>query len=92
MQHVISTVTEGGHKDIGWLQSNFTFIFTSYANTLKSGFGLLKVFNDEFVTPGKGFGLHPHQNMDIISIMLAGSVNHEDSLGNKEVVHKIVFR
>lgn len=77
-----------GRKDIGWLQSNFTFSFSSYYHPLKNGFGLLKVFNDDFVEAGKGFGLHPHTNMEIISIMLAGNMNHKDSMGYSEVVEK----
>jgi redox-sensitive bicupin YhaK (pirin superfamily) len=77
-----------GKKDIGWLQSNFTFSFSSHYNPLKNGFGLLRVFNDDFVEPGKGFGIHPHTNMEIISIMLAGQMNHKDSMGYSEVVEK----
>ncbi|KUG05958.1 pirin family protein [Solirubrum puertoriconensis] len=79
---------ERGLKDIGWLQSNFTFSFSSYANPARSGFGLLRVFNDDFVKPGNGFGIHPHQNMEIISVMLAGRMNHIDTLGYKEVVEQ----
>lgn len=77
---------ERGLKDIGWLQSNFTFSFSSYPNPVRAGFGLLRVFNDDFVQPGNGFGLHAHQNMEIISVMLAGRMNHIDTLGYKEVV------
>ncbi len=77
---------ERGIKDIGWLQSHFTFSFSSYANPIKNGFGLLKVFNDDYVQAGKGFGLHPHQNMEIISVCLAGTMNHKDTMGYAEVV------
>ncbi|OON70981.1 pirin family protein [Hymenobacter sp. CRA2] len=80
--------TERGLKDIGWLQSNFTFSFSSYPNPVRAGFGLLRVFNDDFVQQGGGFGIHPHQNMEIISVMLAGQMNHIDSLGYKEVVQQ----
>ncbi|GAB2945423.1 pirin family protein [Hymenobacter coalescens] len=79
---------ERGLKDIGWLQSNFTFSFSSYPNPVRAGFGLLRVFNDDFVQAGGGFGIHPHQNMEIISVMLAGQMNHIDSLGYKEVVRQ----
>lgn len=79
---------ERGLKDQGWLKSNFTFSFSNYYHPTRSGFGLLRVFNDDFVQPGKGFGIHPHTNMEIISIMLAGSMNHIDTLGYKEVVQK----
>lgn len=88
MQHQLYPAAERGVKDIGWLQSNFTFSFSSFAHPVKNGFGLLRVFNDDFVEPGKGFGLHAHQNMEIISIMLEGSMNHKDNMGYSEVVHK----
>ncbi|WP_375434961.1 pirin family protein [uncultured Hymenobacter sp.] len=88
MKFSITRANERGTKDIGWLKSNFTFSFSSYANPERNGFGLLRTFNDDFVEPGKGFGIHPHANMEIISVMLAGSMNHIDSLGYKEVVHK----
>ena len=61
MQYVIHRATERGTKDLGWLQSNFSFSFSSYQNPINNGFGLLKTLNDDFVKPGGGFGLHPHQ-------------------------------
>ncbi len=88
MQHTIFKANERGIKDIGWLESNFTFSFSSYANPLRNGFGLLKVFNDDFVEQGKGFGLHAHQNMEIISVLLNGKMNHKDSMGYSDVVEK----
>ena len=88
MKFSITRAAERGLKDIGWLKSNFTFSFSSYANPLRNGFGLLRVFNDDFVEAGKGFGIHPHANMEIISVLLAGSMNHIDSIGYKEVVHQ----
>lgn len=88
MKFSITRSDERGRKDIGWLKSNFTFSFSSYANPERNGFGLLRVFNDDFVQPGNGFGIHPHTNMEIISVMLAGSMNHKDTLGYTEVVHQ----
>ena len=88
MQSQFFPASDRGKKDIGWLKSNFTFSFSSYYNPLKNGFGLLKVFNDDFVEAGRGFGLHPHTNMEIISIMLAGKMNHKDSMGYTEIVEK----
>ncbi|KAA9332045.1 pirin family protein [Hymenobacter busanensis] len=88
MKHRIIRAAERGLKDIGWLQSNFTFSFSSYQNPERNGFGLLRVFNDDFVQAGGGFGIHPHANMEIISVMLAGKMNHIDSLGYKEVVER----
>jgi redox-sensitive bicupin YhaK (pirin superfamily) len=88
MKYSIIRADERGRKDIGWLKSNFTFSFSSYANPERNGFGLLRVFNDDFVQPGNGFGIHPHANMEIISVMMAGSMNHKDTLGYTEVVHQ----
>lgn len=88
MKFSITRADERGRKDIGWLKSHFTFSFSSYANPARNGFGLLRVFNDDFVQPGNGFGIHPHTNMEIISVMLAGSMNHKDTLGYTEVVHQ----
>ncbi|RBL88845.1 pirin family protein [Chitinophaga flava] len=72
---------ERGVKDIGWLKSNFFFSFSDYQNPLRSAFGTLVAFNDDYVMPGKGFGTHPHVNMEIISILLKGKMNHRDSMG-----------
>lgn len=88
MQTKIIKASERGLKDIGWLKSNFLFSFSSYANPDRSGFGLLRTFNDDFVAAGNGFGLHAHMNMEIISVMLAGKMNHKDSMGYSEVVEK----
>lgn len=88
MKHQLYTPGDRGIKDLGWLKSNFTFSFSSYANPTRKGFGLLHVFNDDFVQPKNGFGLHAHTNMEIISVMLDGSMNHIDSMGYKEVVTK----
>lgn len=72
---------EKGVKDIGWLKSNFYFSFSDYYNPLKSAFGTLLAFNDDYIEQGKGFGIHPHMNMEIISVMLQGKMNHKDSMG-----------
>jgi redox-sensitive bicupin YhaK (pirin superfamily) len=88
MKSILYKAEDRGSKELGWLQSNFNFSFNSYSAPDKAGFGLLRVFNDDFVAPKGGFGLHAHANMEIISIMLAGSMNHIDSLGYKEVVKK----
>ncbi|HRH48522.1 MAG TPA: pirin family protein [Panacibacter sp.] len=88
MQHIIHRASERGTKDIGWLISKFSFSFSSYYNPVKNGFGLLKTFNDDIVKPGGGFGLHPHVNMEIISVLLAGKMNHKDSMGYSDVVEK----
>lgn len=88
MQHIIHRAADRGTKDIGWLISKFSFSFSSYYNPVKNSFGLLKTFNDDIVKPGGGFGLHPHVNMEIISVLLAGKMNHKDSMGYSDVVEK----
>ncbi|WP_207421445.1 pirin family protein [Desertivirga brevis] len=88
MNFKIFKSAERGVKNLGWLVSNFSFSFSNYYNPEKNGFGLLKVFNDDFVEAGKGFGIHPHSNMEIISIMLQGKMNHKDTLGYSEVVER----
>jgi len=80
------SAADRGLKDIGWLKSHLTFSFGPYANPERNGFGLLRVFNDDYVAPGNGFGLHAHANMEIISVLLAGTMNHKDSLGYSEVI------
>lgn len=88
MQTKLFPAADRGLKDVGWLQSNFTFSFSDYQNPAQTGFGSLQVFNDDFVKAGKGFGIHQHMNMEIISVMLKGSMNHKDSLGYLNVVHE----
>lgn len=88
MQTIIHRAETRSTKDIGWLVSKFSFSFSSYADPTRKGFGLLKVFNDDIVKPGGGFGLHAHSNMEIISVLLQGKMNHKDSLGYTDVVEK----
>ena len=75
-----------GLADHGWLKSRHTFSFADYYNPERMNFGLLRVLNDDIVTPSMGFGTHPHENMEIISIPLSGSLRHQDSMGNKHVI------
>ena len=82
------SAAERGLKDIGWLKSNFYFSFADYQNPMKSAFGTLVAFNDDFVEKGNGFGIHPHANMEIISIMLKGKMNHIDTLGYSTTVEE----
>jgi len=86
MQTHYYPAAERGTKDIGWLQSNFFFSFSDYYHPIKSAFGTLFAFNDDYVQPGKGFGIHPHINMEIISILLTGKMNHKDSMGYSTVI------
>lgn len=70
----------------GWLQSYHTFSFAEYHNPERVHFGVLRVLNDDTVEAGKGFGTHPHDNMEIISIPLEGDLEHKDSMGNVAVI------
>lgn len=88
MQTLLFPAKDRGVKDIGWLQSNFFFSFSDYHNPSRSTFGTLFAFNDDYVQAGKGFGIHPHQNMEIVSVMLKGSMNHKDSMGYSNVVYE----
>ena len=71
-----------GHANHGWLNSFHTFSFANYYNPERVHFGMLRVLNDDTVAPGRGFGTHPHDNMEIISIPLKGDLEHKDSMGN----------
>jgi redox-sensitive bicupin YhaK (pirin superfamily) len=75
-----------GRADLGWLVSNQSFSFAEYYNPDRMGFGALRVLNDDLVAGGKGFGWHPHDNMEIISIPLRGSLIHKDNLGHELVI------
>ena len=75
-----------GDANHGWLHSRHTFSFADYYNPERMHFGVLRVLNDDYVEPGMGFGTHPHDNMEIISIPLEGDLEHRDSMGNIAVI------
>jgi redox-sensitive bicupin YhaK (pirin superfamily) len=82
----IDKANSRGHAIHGWLESFHTFSFASYYNPDRMHFGVLRVLNDDFVKGEMGFGTHPHDNMEIISIGLKGSIEHKDSMGNRQVI------
>jgi len=87
MEKVFYPANERGTNDLGWLKANFSFSFGPYYNPDKVHFGVLRVLNDDIIGAGQGFGRHPHDNMEIITIPLAGALEHKDSLGNIGVIH-----
>lgn len=77
-----------GDANHGWLHSRHTFSFAEYMDPERMSFGALRVLNDDRVAAGRGFGAHPHNNMEIISIPLEGDLEHQDSMGNKGVIRQ----
>lgn len=75
-----------GHANHGWLNAHHTFSFAGYHNPQRMHFGVIRVLNDDIVAGGMGFGTHPHDNMEIITIPLKGDLAHKDSMGNEEVI------
>jgi redox-sensitive bicupin YhaK (pirin superfamily) len=86
MNTVIHRAETRGKADHGWLNSHHTFSFANYQNPERMNFGVLRVLNDDIVQEGMGFGTHPHDNMEIISIPLEGDLEHKDSMGNVTVI------
>ena len=84
--NTIIKASERGFADHGWLQSFHSFSFANYYDAEKINFGALRVLNDDTVAEGMGFGTHPHENMEIISIPLEGDLEHKDSIGNVTVI------
>jgi quercetin 2,3-dioxygenase len=88
MKTVIHPAESRGHANHGWLNTYHTFSFADYFDPERIHFGALRVLNDDQVDGGKGFGRHPHDNMEIVTIMLDGELRHSDSMGHTEVLHR----
>lgn len=76
-----------GHADHGWLNAHHTFSFANYYDPERMHFGVLRVLNDDVIAAGRGFGTHPHDNMEIVTIPLSGTVAHKDSMGNSGTIN-----
>ncbi|HEY4415573.1 MAG TPA: pirin family protein [Verrucomicrobiae bacterium] len=82
----ILKANERGHANHGWLDSYHSFSFADYYNPERMGYRTLRVINDDLVMPGMGFGTHPHRDMEIITYILSGQLEHKDSMGNGRVI------
>lgn len=86
MKTILHKAATRGHANHGWLNSYHTFSFAGYYDPSRIHFGALRVLNDDTVAAGMGFGTHPHDNMEIISIPLSGDLKHKDSMGNEAII------
>lgn len=86
MKTILHKANERGHANHGWLNAYHSFSFASWYNPEKIQFGMLRVLNDDTIAAGMGFGTHPHDNMEIITIPLEGDLAHKDSMGNGTII------
>ena len=87
-KYIIHTADSRGYANHGWLKSHHTFSFAGYFDPERVHFGALRVLNDDYVAAGMGFGQHPHDNMEIVSIPLEGKLQHQDSTGSSGIIEK----
>lgn len=88
MKTLLTKAQDRGSANMGWLNAKYSFSFANYYNPLRVHFGTLRVLNDDLIAPDNGFGTHPHDNMEIISIPLAGQLAHKDSTGGEGVISR----
>lgn len=86
MKRVLHLANSRGHQDHGWLKANHSFSFANWYNPERMNFGALRVLNDDFIAAERGFGTHPHDNMEIITLPLKGKLTHRDSMGHSAVI------
>ena len=86
MKTIVDKADSRGYFDHVWLKTHHTFSFADYYNHDRMNFGMLRVLNDDTIAPGKGFDMHPHQNMEVISIPLEGYLMHGDSIENTNTI------
>ena len=84
---IIHKAEQRGHAQHGWLDTFHSFSFANYHDPEKVHFGVLRVLNDDTIEGGMGFGMHPHDNMEIITIPIYGGVHHKDSMGNSGIIN-----
>jgi redox-sensitive bicupin YhaK (pirin superfamily) len=88
MKSVIHRAEDRGFADHGWLNAYHSFSFANYYDPDKVQFGALRVLNDDSINGGQGFGMHPHDNMEIITIPISGAIEHKDSMGNQGIIRE----
>ncbi len=88
MKSILQAADRRGHVSFGWLNSHHSFSFGNYHDPEKVNFGMLRVLNDDVITGGSGFGAHPHDNMEIVSVPLYGALEHKDSTGTNAVINQ----
>lgn len=86
MKSIVYRASTRGHQNHGWLDARHTFSFANYYDPNRIHFGALRVLNDDVIAGGEGFGTHPHDNMEIVTIPLSGDLAHKDSMGHAEVI------